>query len=298
MIIFSALTDHNDVLRTWLSRRLVLTRDTIAFAQPDDDIMIDYIPLAEVEAIRIMETHDENLDFIKASSVDSKSQSRGSPDCCSMLIKTSPDGQNGGRDYYLRADTAETCKAIVCTLEKAAISAKFRADANSRFTKSQFAVRKIHVSGPFHYTSAFLIAAVSAVWPPSQSHEWPPSTISGAEWGCHATVQDSHRPIRLAGPSPLFHLFDSARPKFSLTCRRFPRQNFVLSVSDAQYEEHMVKNDGSPTLLGRLNDQLNLVTPQTTQSKHKDFVCRHARTWRDGRTDRRSDRRRDGERNR
>jgi hypothetical protein len=148
-------------LRTWLRRRLVLTNDTVAFAQPDDEIMIDYIPLAEVEAIRIMETPDERRDFIKAPSNDNKSHSCGTQDC-SLLIKTAPDGQNGGRDYYLRADSAEECKDIVRTLEKAAYSAKFRANANTRFAKSQFAVRKIHVSGPFHYTSAFLISAVSA----------------------------------------------------------------------------------------------------------------------------------------
>ena len=151
-------------LRTWLRRRLVLTNDTIAFAQTDDDTMIDYIPLDEVVAICIMETQDEDRDFVKTQSSDTKSSTRGSQDCCSLLIKTTPDGQNGGRDYYLRADSAETCKTIVCTLERAANTANFRAKAKSRFAKSQFAVRKIHVSGLFHSTSAFLIAAVSAAW--------------------------------------------------------------------------------------------------------------------------------------
>jgi hypothetical protein len=37
------------------------------------------------------------------------------------------------------------------------------------------------------------------------------------------------------------------------------RQNFVLSVSDAQYAEHMAKEDGSLTFLGRLDEQLNLL---------------------------------------
>jgi hypothetical protein len=36
-------------------------------------------------------------------------------------------------------------------------------------------------------------------------------------------------------------------------------QNFALSVCDAQYEQHMVHEDGTLTLLGRLNDQLNVV---------------------------------------
>jgi hypothetical protein len=132
----------------------------VAFAQPDDEIMIDFIPLDEVEAARIMETQDEEWDFIKSQASDSKAPPRGAPDFCCLLIKTAPDGQNGGRDYYLRADSAETCKSIVRTLKKAARSAKFRAEAHSRFAKSQFAVRKVYVSAPFHYTSAFLIAAV------------------------------------------------------------------------------------------------------------------------------------------
>ncbi len=123
--------------------------------------MIDYIPLAEIEAISIMETQDEDRHF-KAHHDDSKSPSLG----CSMIIKTAPHGQNGGRDYYLRADLAEECKGIVRTLEKAARSAKLRAKANTQFAQSQFAVHKIYVSGPFHYTSAFLIAAVSPAFRP------------------------------------------------------------------------------------------------------------------------------------
>jgi hypothetical protein len=161
--------------------------------------MIDYIPLAEVEAIRIMETPHEAQDFIKASSCDSKSTSRGTQDFCSLLIKTAPDGQNGGRDYYLRADSAEECKGIVRTLERASSSAKFRVNANTRFAKSQFAVRKIHVSGPFHYTSAFLIAAVSATWDSRQSRQ--PLDFSSFCFD-HAFSDQYHRCTRPLHPPP------------------------------------------------------------------------------------------------
>ena len=158
-----------------MRRRLILTKDIVAFAQVDDDIMIDFIPLAEVEAARIMETEEEGWETIKSQASDSRAPARVSQDFCSLLIKTIPDGQNGGRDYYLRTDAAETCKGIVRTLKRAARSAKFRAKANTRFAKSQFAVRKIYVSGPFHYTSAFLIAAVSP--PPPGTRFRTPSAL-------------------------------------------------------------------------------------------------------------------------
>jgi hypothetical protein len=134
--------------------------------------MIDFIPLAEVEAIRIMETQDEEWDCSKAQAGDSKAPPRGSQDFCSLLIKTAHDGQNGGRDYYLRTDSAQACKGIVRTLKKAARSAKFRAKANSRFAESQFAVRKVFVSGPFHYASAFLIASVLPPPPLLRHRSW------------------------------------------------------------------------------------------------------------------------------
>ncbi len=86
-----------------------------------------------------------------------ESEQRGN---CSFVIKTTLDGHNGGREYYLRAGSAEECKKIVQTLKRFSQSAKFRAEAHSRFSKTQFLVRQFYVSSPFHYTSALLIAAV------------------------------------------------------------------------------------------------------------------------------------------
>ncbi len=37
-------------------------------------------------------------------------------------------------------------------------------------------------------------------------------------------------------------------------------QNFVMSIFDAQFERHLQESDGSLTLLGDLNDKLNLVS--------------------------------------
>jgi hypothetical protein len=128
----------------------------IAFAQPDEEIMIDYILLSEVEKIQVMEVNGEELGSMGANNENGfEHQER-----CSFVIKTALEGHNGGRDYYLRAGSAEMCQKLVQSLNHSAQTARFMADAHSRFAKSQFFVRQIYLSSPFHYTSAFLIAAV------------------------------------------------------------------------------------------------------------------------------------------
>ena len=138
-----------------------MTKDVIAFAQLDDDIMIDKIPLAEIEDIRIMETDDEELEYISNRPCDDATTKSENLEHHSLIIKTAPGGHNQGRNYYLRARSVETCQGLVNSINRAGLSAKLREEAHSRFAKSQFALRQIYFSSPFQYASASLIAAVS-----------------------------------------------------------------------------------------------------------------------------------------
>jgi hypothetical protein len=147
--------------RKWLVRRLIITKDILAFAQLDDDIMIDNIPLAEIEDIRIMETDDEELEYINNRPCDDATTKSENLEHHSLVLKTAPGGHNRGRNYYLRAHSVETCQKLVNSIKQAALSAKIREEAHSRFAKTQFALRQIYFSSPFQYTSASLIAAVS-----------------------------------------------------------------------------------------------------------------------------------------
>ncbi len=122
--------------------------------------MIDYILLDEVDKVHVMETEGEELGDITLNPMDGGEEERGQ---CSFLIKTTQEGHNGGREYYLRVGSAESCQKLVHRLNRAARSAKFRAETHSRFAKSQFAVQQIYDSSYFHYASALLIAAVRTV---------------------------------------------------------------------------------------------------------------------------------------
>jgi hypothetical protein len=133
----------------------------IAFAPPDEDIMIDYILLDEVENAQVMEVNGEQMSGITANSSNrNEVQYEGQ---FPFIIKTTQEGRNGGREYYLSAGSAEMCQKVVHDLNRSSHIAKFRAETHSRLKKSQFAVRQIYVSSPFLYTSAILIAAVRAL---------------------------------------------------------------------------------------------------------------------------------------
>ena len=61
-----------------------------------------------------------------------------------------------------------------------------------------------------------------------------------------------------------------------------PTQNFVSSVFDAQFERHLKKPDGSSTLLGSLDEKLNLV-PSRAAQQQREWVSRGWVGWGGGR---------------
>ena len=139
----------------------------MAFAQIDEDIMIDHIPLSEIDSVQMMETESEEFKNLSNSPTDLPQQHPA--DGCSFSIKCVQDGYNKGRLYYFCSETPQSAAALVKKLKQAALSAKFRAQAHTRFAKSQYFVRKIYTSNPFHYTSATLIIGVSAAAVPRWS---------------------------------------------------------------------------------------------------------------------------------
>ena len=129
-------------------RRVVLTRDFISFAREAEDIVVDKIPLSEVETVRdMLNSEEQNVDKGKFSN--------------SLLISTTLDGHNSGRTYYLQAKSKNECCEIVTAVSNMAKKARERAEANSRFAVTQLFVRKFYESKAFQYFAAVLILAVS-----------------------------------------------------------------------------------------------------------------------------------------
>ena len=130
-------------------RRVVVTKDLIAFAFVGEDAQIDHIPFAEVSYVKEMtgapsdECDPEDRRFSHA-----------------MQIGTHENGYNSGRIYYLSTDSQETLNELIQFMSKHASKAHARAEARNLFRKLQIKVREKYNSRVFQSCMAFLIAAV------------------------------------------------------------------------------------------------------------------------------------------
>ena len=80
-----------------------------------------------------------------------------------IMIKTSIDGHNGGRTYYIQADSKNDCEQLESTISRLAKIAARRAKSTSSFAKLRLLARDIFESSSLQGASAFLILAVR--WP-------------------------------------------------------------------------------------------------------------------------------------
>jgi hypothetical protein len=109
-------------------------------------LVIDQIPLAEVQSIREMANMEEET--MKASPENG------------FLVETHPEGYNSGRTYYLQAESRASCQEIVRKLSQYSAAAKEKAYSRSVFAKAQRQVDKVYRSTMFQSLVALLIIAV------------------------------------------------------------------------------------------------------------------------------------------
>ena len=281
----------------WQTRRVIYTREIVAFAYAGDDIMIDSILLTEVESVRVMERGEQELDF---SSRQQTRKDEDGPYTNALVIKTLPDGHNTGRSYYLRATSLELCKEVAAILHRAAKKAKFRAVAKTSFAKSQFWIRKIYDSAVFTQISASLIIAVLALKAAVRRPQSATTTRTRASMNAQKRTIASFIPTHASRLAPyreeLSPIVESdgirgqrkssdlrIRKRFrseiggaechNMFCARSDTvsanervcmythipQNFLLCVFDAQYERDLQLSNGSQTHLGQLDDMMNAV---------------------------------------
>ncbi len=135
----------------WQKKRLILTKDLIAIGRIDDEseTMLDAIPLEDVDSVREMLARDDaQLDKGSGNYLNA------------FMINTVPDGHNSGRTYYVQTSTSESYTTLTQKLQVNSKRARKRAEFNTRFSKSQYRLRKIFNSGAFQFLSALLIILV------------------------------------------------------------------------------------------------------------------------------------------
>jgi hypothetical protein len=140
-------------------RRVVISKDKIAFAFVGEEAQIDHIPFAEVLHVKeMLEAAAEEYDDDDASKFRNVLQ-----------IATKNDGYNSGRIYYLSTDSQETLQELITDLTKKAKTALKQTEARTGFRKLQRRVRKRYDSTQFQGLMALLIAAVSSKSATAQS---------------------------------------------------------------------------------------------------------------------------------
>jgi hypothetical protein len=147
--------------RSWQSRRVVYSRDVIAFARLDEDVLLDAIPLAEVIGIDSMQEVDQN-DI-------SKNNFEASVDFThAFQIRTKRDGYNAGRKYFVQANSDQELAQLVAEISRVAKVAAEREAERSKWERMQKKVQKIYNHSWFQGVAAFLIIAVLPFMPTAQ----------------------------------------------------------------------------------------------------------------------------------
>ena len=133
---------------------MVYTGKILAFSTIHDEDVIDLIPLDEIVNIKIVDFHVDNLAHDDESEESSNKKV--------LRLETSQDGYNSGRVYQLRARSAKDFEDIEEDIKKLSSIARAKAEAKSKFRKSQEVVARIFNSDSFQLLSAILIIAVSS----------------------------------------------------------------------------------------------------------------------------------------
>ena len=129
----------------------MVTNEYVVFALVDDDseAVLDKIPLRDIEGV------EDISRFITTLS------------CCnqfinSVVISTKASGHNGGRAYYLQADSTDDCAQLAAQLSSLAKSAARGVDGASLLGKLCFTGRGVFESPHFQNIFVILTLAVSA----------------------------------------------------------------------------------------------------------------------------------------
>jgi hypothetical protein len=183
--------------RTWQFRRIVVTKNSIAFSQPEKTTLIDIIPLVEISGVRIVsglghaqgqwtgfwgqkrESESENAAKINGSYIFSDveasapgsaletatpvfSNGRDRQFQDAFTVETIPDGHNSGRIYHIRTSSQEKSHEMVASLKNRVAAARREIHARNRFRRNRDRLRRLYDSKFFQYTVAALILAVGA----------------------------------------------------------------------------------------------------------------------------------------
>ena len=152
---------------------IVWTETTIYIAR--EEILIDTIPLHEIECINEMNEEVNTGNKNKSNIMNKKSptmhdedddqamkirKARSKGRSVLLYLKTIQEGFNAGRSYYIKATINNSSDSISAKLNAAAYTAKQRVYRKSLYQKSQEAAKALHKSFLFQMCVASFILLV------------------------------------------------------------------------------------------------------------------------------------------
>eukprot|EP00960_Hanusia_phi_P024373 717993-Hanusia_phi.AAC.5 len=120
---------------TWMPRLAVLTQKTLYFANPSTDLIIDEVPLHEINKVFLQNDDGEKI----------------SSEYQEIIIETVPEGYNSGRAYIHRA-LREEARKWAQIIERQAKHARFLQEEASRTERGLLALLRIRVKRVYEHT--------------------------------------------------------------------------------------------------------------------------------------------------
>jgi hypothetical protein len=149
----------------------------IQFARVCDgkEEVVDAIPMSEIDMVMSMQENRSIRTKESGMVASSRQLNRASGSVSDvqnhvLQIKTTADGYNSGRVYYLQAinNDPNLCDEIIGKLRESSQAARKKQLALSRFKRIQRSAREIHDSAAFQSCVAILICVVtSTIKPPT-----------------------------------------------------------------------------------------------------------------------------------
>ena len=137
----------------WQRRRVVITKECIAFAFVGKDEEVDRIPLDGVDYVKSGDDVGAKMDMELDASMQQYI----------LQVATNPEGHNSGRSYYMRTGSKDVYDEIFPLLTKFSKTARERAQASTHFRRAQLRVRNVYQHIICQSIFALIIIGVSLV---------------------------------------------------------------------------------------------------------------------------------------
>jgi hypothetical protein len=139
-------------------RRVIITNESIIFADNEGEEIIDFIPMGDIIGVDDLDgftSHSSHRDSQSQANIASLESAAST--ISAFQIRTVPSGYNCGRKYCLQAESDAQCEEMIKLLTKLSLAAQLRQEAKSPCQRSQDAMRRVFNSMPFQIYSATLI---------------------------------------------------------------------------------------------------------------------------------------------